>query len=113
MSQTSAVQFPWTRLHENIILAWRLFKEQLSSFNCKKTVVSSHLIDQRLEQSVGSLSAQETLCVVQEDLMETVEDVLKQQTGLLHSTITVKQRLVWGEETLNNMKRGEKKQGGK
>lgn len=51
----------------------------------------THLVEQRAHQGVGSLLTEEPLRVVQEDLMETVEDVLKQQTVLL---FRVKQQLV-------------------
>lgn len=40
-------------------------------------------MEQRAHQGGGSLAAEELLCVVQEDLVETVEDVLKQQRRLL------------------------------
>lgn len=56
--------------------------------------VSSHLVDQRAQQGVGSLFAEETLSVVQEDLVETVQDVLEQQTALLSTSVGVKQQLV-------------------
>lgn len=57
------------------------------------------LVDQRAQQGVGSLLAQETLSVVQEDLVQTVEDVLKQQTVLLHAELRVEQQLLCRTET--------------
>lgn len=36
-------------------------------------------MEQRAHQGGGSLTAEELLRVIQEDLVETVEDVLKQQ----------------------------------
>lgn len=58
----------------------------------------SHLVDQRAHQGVGSLFAEEPLRVVQEDLVETVEDVLQQQTALLFTSTRGEQQLSWTDE---------------
>lgn len=42
-----------------------------------------HLVQQRPRQGVGSLSAEEPLRVVQEDLLHAVQDVAEQQRHLL------------------------------
>lgn len=56
--------------------------------------MSAHLVDQRAKQGIGSLSAEEALHVVQENLVETVEDELKQQTVLVLTSVRVKEQLI-------------------
>lgn len=51
----------------------------------------ANLVEQRAHQGGCSLTAEELLCVVQEDLVETVEDVLKQQRRLLLASGRVEQ----------------------
>jgi len=63
-------------------------------------LTASHLVHQRAQQGVGPLPAQEALRVVEEDLVEAVEDVLKQQTVLLHGPVRVKERLVCGDDVI-------------
>ena len=53
-----------------------------------------HLVNQWLHEGVGSLFTEEPLGVVQEDLLETAEDVLEQQAVLHAAAVRVKERLV-------------------
>lgn len=50
-------------------------------------------MEQRVHQGVGSLVAEEPLSVEQEDLVETVEDVPKQQRRLLFTSTRVEQHV--------------------
>lgn len=65
----------------------------------------SDLIDERVHEGVRSLLADETLRVVQEDLVEAVQEILQQQATLLHILLRTKEGFVWRGEERKKRKR--------
>lgn len=59
-------------------------------------VLIGHLVEKRAHEGIRSLSAEEPLSVVQEDLVETVEDVLEQERHLLFPLTRLKQGITCG-----------------